>query len=144
MRGSWMQQIQERGFGPDDAVYAAYMAIVFANSALSMGILAGGDARFPYPTYQPLLDLTNGHVWPWGASIGIAAIFMAVHSRYANLFGLALSFAWYNLFSAMFAVAIVQYDTAGATAPVPYLALAMIHVALITLKIVEIRRARKA
>lgn len=138
-----MQQIQERGLGTEDVVHAAYMAIVFSNSALAMGILAGGRARFPFPTYQPLLDLSHGQVWPWGATIGATAVLMAVHHQSANLVGLCVSFAWYNLFSAMFAVAIVQYPNAGATAPVPYLALAMIHVALITLKIVEIRRARE-
>lgn len=139
-----MQKVHDRGYTAEDAVATFYMILVFANSALAMGILAGGEARFPYPTYQPLLDLSQGHVWPWGVSIGAAGILMTLHSKWANLTGLALSFAWHNLFSAMFAVAVVQYPTAGATAPIPYSALAMVHVALITLKIVEIRRARKA
>ena len=139
---AWMERFEDRPFGVDEVVHAIYRCILFADAALAMAILAGGTTRFPFPTYQPLLELSDGHAWPWGVSIGAAAILLAVHNRVANFVGLALSFLWMNLFSAMFAVAIVQYPAADSVAPIPYATLAVVHVALLTLKVVEYRASR--
>lgn len=134
--------MEKRGFYADDVVAAIYRTVAAVDAALAMAILAGGNARFPLPTYQPLLELTNGQSWPWGVSIGAAAFMIMIHSQVLNLLGLAISFLWLNLISAMFVTAIVQFPGAGSTAPIPYVGLAAMHVALMVLKVVEIRDAR--
>lgn len=138
----WVRRLEKHGFSAGDVVAAVYRTVAAVDAALAMAILAGGDARFPIPTYQPLLEITGGSSWPWGISIGIAAFLIMVHSRYANLLGLAISFLWLNLISAMFITAIIQFPEAGSTAPIPYAGLAAMHVALMVLKLVEIRDAR--
>lgn len=120
-----------------------YRVVAVGHVALGVSILIGGIARFPYPTYQPMLDLTRGAVWPWGAVIITSGVAMLIPHRVLNLAGLGVGFCWFNLFSAMFAVALWKYDESGSTAPVPYFILGAIHVALLTLKIAEYRDARR-
>ena len=127
-----------------DLAVAIYRALLVTHAALGVAILVGGAERFPFPTYQPLLDLTDGQVWPWGFSILASAFAMAVQGWWINMIGLGIGLLWMNLFSTMFFAA-YKYEQAGSTAPIPYAGLAMIIVALMTYKVVEhaVRRSER-
>lgn len=68
---------------------------------------------------------------------------MLIYDPYISLGGLVLSFAWYNMFAAMFIVSLVRYPAAGSTAPIPYVTVAVILFTLITLKLAECKRKKK-
>lgn len=125
-----------------DFAVAVYQALVATNVGLGIAILVGGPERFPFPTYRPLLELSNGSVWPWGLSILLAAVLMCLQGFWVNMAGLGLSLLWMNMFSVMFFAA-YKYETSGSTAPIPYLGLAMIIVGMMTYKVVE-RRIRRS
>lgn len=122
---------------------AIYLIMAIGEIFVGVAILIGGTDRFPYPSYQPMLDLSNGSVVPWGMVVIIAGVLMLVPHRFAQLVGLAVAFLWFNLFCVMFVVADIQYEHSSSTAPVPYAILALISVALMTLKVAECRMAHR-
>src|SRR5690606_36123653 len=61
---------------------------------LGVAILVGGRDRFAVPAYQPLIDMTGGHTWIWGAHILVAGILMMVPFKWPNILGLWLGMAW--------------------------------------------------
>lgn len=110
---------------------------------IGIAIIVGGEARFPFPSYQPMLDLTNHAVWPLGVTAISSGLAMLFPHRLVMLVGLGVGFLWLNLFAAAFAVALFTYPNAGSTAPVPYWIIAVLHVALMTLRVAEYRDARR-
>lgn len=112
--------------------------VLFAvHLGLGVAILAGGIYRFPYPTYQPLIDIVNGQTWIWGLWIVAAALLLMFPSRWPQILGLWLGMCWHIMWCAAFAVAVVQYPTAGATAMISYGGFALLNAALLTARIVE-------
>lgn len=111
--------------------------MVSTHVGLGVAVLAGGRERFSFPTYQPLVDLTHGETWIWGAWILFSAGFMMVPDRWPQIIGLWTGMVWHIMWCSLFAVAIVQYPTAGATAAVGYGAFALIDAALLTARIVD-------
>lgn len=111
--------------------------MVAGHVGLGVAVLAGGVGRFPYPTYQPLIDMVDGRIWLWGVWILLAAGLMLIPARWPQIAGLWLGMFWMIMWCAAFAVAMVKYPTAGATAAVAYGVLAMIDAALLTARIVE-------
>lgn len=105
--------------------------------ALGVAVLAGGTERFSFPTYEPLVALTNGETWIWGVWILFSAALMMVPNRWPQILGLWSAMVWQIMWCSLFAVAVVQYPTAGATAAVAYGGFALIDAALLTARIVE-------
>lgn len=111
--------------------------MIMAHMGLAMAVFAGGIARFSIPSYDPLIDYTNGHVWIWGVWIIVSALLMSAPFRWINIAGLFLGMCWHWIWMASFAVAAINYDTAAAT-PVPvYGAMAMMSVALLTARVID-------
>lgn len=111
--------------------------MIMVNIGLGTAILAGGRPRFTFPSYEPLIDYTNGSVWLWGAAICLAAFLMSVPFRWANILGLWLSMSWHIIWMACFTIAVVHYPTAAAT-PIPaYGGMAMISAALLTARVID-------
>ena len=104
---------------------------------LGTAVLAGGAGRFPYPTYQPLVEIVDGRVWIWGVWIMASAGLMMIPARWPQIAGLWLGMTWQIMWCAAFAVAVVKYPAAGATAAVAYGGFALIDVALLTARIVD-------
>lgn len=123
-----------------DFANAIYRALIAGHVGLGIAILVGGISRFPAPTYTPHLELTNGEVWPWGVAILLSSLAMTAHGWWINMIGLGAALLWMNLFSAMFFAAYSD-PTSSSTAPIPYMTIAMIIVALMTYKVIE-RRTR--
>lgn len=111
--------------------------MVAVHVALGMAILVGGSTRFPYPTYQPLVDLTNGHIWIWGVWILGAAGLMTLPTRWPQILGLWLGMAWQIMWCALFSVAVLEYPTAGGTAAIAYGGFAFIDAALLTARVID-------
>lgn len=114
------------------------MALVHV--ALGIAVVAGGQIRFVHPTYTPLVEMVHGRTWLWGIWVILAGVLMLVPARWPQIFGLWLGMSWMVMWCSMFAVAVVQYPTAGATATVAYGGFAMIDTALLTARV--IRRER--
>lgn len=104
---------------------------------LGLAVIIGGPGRFSLPTYQPLLDLTDGRVWIWGLAIMLSAGLMMVPFRGPNILGIWIGMAWMIMWTTLFCVAIVRYPTAAATPVVAYAGFAMINTALLTARIME-------
>lgn len=111
--------------------------MVAVHVGLGTAVLAGGAERFDYPTYQPLIDMTNGNTWLWGIWALGASGLMMIPSRWPQILGLWFGMAWQIMWCSLFAVAVVEYPTAGATASVAYGGFALIDAALLTARIVE-------
>lgn len=111
--------------------------MTLVHAGLGVAVLAGGPERFSFPTYQPLVDMTNGETWIWGAWVLAAAGLMTVPARWPQIVGLWLGMAWSIMWCALFAIAVVTYPTAGATACIAYGGFAMIDAALLTARIID-------
>lgn len=105
--------------------------------ALGVAVIVGGEKRFSFPTYQPLIDMTHGHTWIWGVWIIFSGLLMTIPARWFQISGLWMGMVWNVMWCSLFAVAIVQYPTAGATASVAYGGLAMIDAALLTARMLD-------
>lgn len=111
--------------------------MVAVHIALGTAIIAGGVDRFPFPTYQPLIDMVGGEIWVWGVWVLAAAFLMMVPTRWPQIVGLWLGMAWHIMWCVAFAIAVIVYPAAGATAAVAYGGFALIDAALLTARIVE-------
>lgn len=67
--------------------------------------LVGGRERFPSPGYTPLLDLSNGVVWPYGLMWMLGGFVMVVAKNNWRLAGVSIVVIIANLWAAMFAIA---------------------------------------
>lgn len=124
-------------WGRDMALSWISNIMIAIHVSLGVAVVAGGSQRFAIPTYQPLIDLVNGQTWIWGAWILIAALFMSIPTKWPQVIGLWIGMCWHIMWCACFAVAVVKYSTAGATAAVVYGGLAAIDAALLTARVVE-------
>lgn len=104
---------------------------------LGVAILVGGPGRFSLPTYQPLIDLAGGQTWLWGLHICLSALLMMIPLRWPNILGLWLGMIWMIMWTALFAMSVVQYPTSAATPAVAYAGFAMIDAALLTVRVIE-------
>jgi hypothetical protein len=104
---------------------------------LGLSVLVGGQARFTIPTYQPLIDLTNGHVWIWGVAIMLSAFLMTMPWKVPTVVGTWLGMVWMIMWASLFSVSLLQYPQAAATPVVAYAGFAMINAALLTARLLE-------
>lgn len=111
--------------------------MIAVHVALGVAVLAGGRARFDYPTYKPLVDMVHGETWIWGAWILVAATLMTIPARWPQMIGLWLGMSWQIMWFTLFAVAVVKYPDSGATASVAYAGFALIDAALLTARVIE-------
>ncbi len=111
--------------------------VVSVHVGFGIAVLAGGVARFPYPTYQPLIALVHGQIWIWSIWILTAAALMMIPSKWPQVLGLWLGMCWHFMWAAAFMVAIVKYPTAGATATVAYAGFALLDAALLSARLAE-------
>lgn len=104
---------------------------------LGVAIIVGGPVRFAPPSYTPLVEMTNGQTWVWGAWTLGAAMLMMVPYKWVQAAGLWLGMFWMIMWSALFAVAMIHSPEANSTATVAYAGFAMIDAALLTAKVLE-------
>lgn len=105
-----------------ERLVASYLGVINAGFALT--IIIGGAIRFPPPTYRPLLNATNGEVWPYGVLFGLSAFGLLGGSWTVRLVGAVLGIAAHSTFAALFLVAVLSFPDAGATAWWAYLVFA--------------------
>lgn len=106
--------------------------MLWVHIGLGAAILLGGPGRFTYPTYQPLVNLTQGHTWIWGVWILAAAVLMLLPLQWLNMLGLWLGMVWMIVWAAMSTVSVVNYSDSAATPMVVYAGFAGINAALLT------------
>lgn len=99
-----------------------YLGVI--NAGFAFTVLVGGAIRFPPPTYEPLLDMTGGHVWPYGILFACSAVGLLSRGYRARLIGCAFGILAHSTFAALFLVAVLKFPDAGATAWWAYLAFA--------------------
>jgi hypothetical protein len=117
-------------------------AMIAVHWGLGLSIIIGGKQRFTLPSYQPLIDLTDGRIWVWGLAIMGSATLMMLPFKWPNIAGLWVGMVWMIMWTSLFSVSVVKYTNAAAT-PVPvYAGLAMINAALLTARILERPRER--
>lgn len=105
-----------------ERLVATYLGVI--NAGFAVIILIGGAVRFPPPTYRPLLEATNGQVWPYGVLFGLSAVGLLGRSWASRLTGAALGIVAHSTFAALFLVAVLSFPDAGATAWWAYLVFA--------------------
>lgn len=111
------------GWTQVERIVTTYLGII--NLGFGIAILVGGAIRFPPPTYQPLLDMTGGQVWPYGAMFLASGVLLAWGQSWtAHLIGAVLGIMANSAFSALFLVAVLTFPDAGATAWWAYFAFA--------------------
>lgn len=111
--------------------------MIVVHWGLGIAILVGGQARFSLPTYQPLIDLSNGNVWLWGLHSIIAGALMMVPLKWPNILGLWLGMVFMIMWTVLFSVSVLESPTAAATPAVAYAGFAMINAALLTARVIE-------
>lgn len=97
---------------------------------LGLAVLIGGDDRFPPPNYTPLLNLTNGAVWPYGALWLAGGLTMIVVPGGWRLIGIAVVVFISNLWAGLFFYATLQNPTASYTPTAAYGGYGLLNAAL--------------
>jgi hypothetical protein len=111
--------------------------LIMIQIGLAAVIVVGGVGRFSVPSYNPLVDYSNGHTWIWGVWIGLSAVLIGTPLRWPNIIGLWLGMVWHLIWMACFTIAMLHYDNA-ATTPIPiYGGMALICTALLTARVIE-------
>lgn len=111
--------------------------IIMINIGLGFVILVGGVDRFSVPSYNPLVDFSDGRTWLWGVWIIISGMLMSTPFRWPNIIGLWIAMFWHLIWMACFTVAMLNFPTA-ATTPIPmYGGMALICTALLTARVIE-------
>ena len=124
-------------WGNEMAVKWISNIMIWTQTGLGFAVLIGGPYRFPYPTYQPLINVVNGQTWVWGVWMLMATGLMMIPTRWPQVLGLWFAMFWQVMWCAAFSIAVVEYPTAGATAAVAYGGFALLDAALLTARIVE-------
>jgi hypothetical protein len=115
-----------------ERIAAAYLGMIHAG--FGVAILVGGAIRFPPPTYKPLLDLSNGHVWPYGVVYLASGILLTLgQGPLVRMAGAIVGIVANSCFAALFLVAVLMFPDAGATAWWAYFAFATQSAALAAL-----------
>ena len=117
--------------------------MVMVHFGLGGAILVGGVERFQLPTYQPLIDISGGRVWLWGAAIILSGAMMAARDRWISIAGLWLGMTWMVMWASLFAVSVTSHAESAATPVVAYAGFAMINASLLTARALELRRPRQ-
>lgn len=113
------------------------LIMIFINAGLAFAILSGGAARFPPPSYLPLVEYTNNNVWIWGVIIGLAAFLMLCYNKTISIVGLWLSMFWHIVWMSAFTISAIWYENSAVT-PIPvYCGLALISATLLTARVLE-------
>lgn len=111
--------------------------MIMVHVGLGMAVAAGGVQRFSKPSYQPLIDYTDGRVWIWALLIFASALLMSVPFRWPNIIGLWFGMIWHVAWFSCFLIAAMRFPTAAAT-PIPiYAGMAMICAALLTARVID-------
>jgi len=111
--------------------------VIMVHIGLGGAVVFGGITKFTYPTYQPLIEFTNGHVWIWGFWITVSAMLMAAPFRWPNILGLWIGMIWHIIWMSCFTMATIRYETAAAT-PIPMFGgMALICTALLTARVID-------
>jgi hypothetical protein len=118
-------------------VEAVCNIMMIVHVGLGLAVLVGGEGRFSPPSYTPLIEMTNGHVWIWGAWTLLAAGGMMTPYKWGQVAGLWLGMFWMAMWAALFGVATFTYPEANATAMIAYGGFAAIDTALLTAKVLE-------
>lgn len=111
--------------------------MIMLHFGLAMAIIIGGPGRFLRPSYTPLIDYTQGHVWIWGVVMAISAILMGTPFRYLNIAGLWIGMVWHICWMSCFTIALLRYPDAAATGIPAYGTFAMICAALLTARVID-------
>ena len=105
-----------------ERLLTTYLGII--NAGFAAIILVGGAIRFPPPTYEPLLDMTGGQVWPYGVLFAISAAGLLSRGYATRVIGCVFGVIAHSTFAALFLVAVLSFPDAAATAWWAYLAFA--------------------
>lgn len=106
-----------------------YLGVIHAGFGFL--ILVGGAVRFPPPTYRPLLDATNGHVWPYSVLFLASALpLLFARTWFPRVVGCGIGVLANSTFSALFLVALLTFSDAAATAWWAYFAFATLSATL--------------
>ena len=117
-------------------------AVIWIHAGLGVAVLVGGPSRFVKPSYQPLIDYTNGQTWIWGVWIIASSLLIATPFKWPNALGLWLGMIWHISWSACFTVAVINYPNAAATPMVAYAGFAAIDAALLTARVIDKKEGR--
>src|SRR5690349_19777734 len=75
--------------------------MIVVHWALGAPILIGGSTRFSLPTYQPVIDMVDGHVWIWGLILIISGTLMMAPFKWPNVAGIWIGMAWMITWTAL-------------------------------------------
>ena len=119
-------------WGIVERIGSVYLGLI--HLGFSLAVIVGGAIRFPPPTYAPLLDLTGGHVWPYGLLYGTSAVLLIAGTCWwVRALGALVGIVANSTFSALFLVAVFMFSDAAATAWWAYFGFATLSAALLGL-----------
>lgn len=95
-----------------ERLYTVHLGII--HIGLGVAFFVGGHSRVSSVTYRPLLDLSNGEIWPYSLALLFSGSLLVMPFIKVNYLGHWVGVIFFNLLAAMFGIAVVRYDSAGA------------------------------
>lgn len=112
--------------------------------ALGLAVQIGGPERFPHPNYDPLLEVSNGYVWPYGLGWILGGILMVMPCRIQlRYLGMSIIIILSNVWAALFAVAAYEDVEAALTPTAAYGGYALLNGTLLWLTYIHTRKTNE-
>lgn len=112
----------------------------FIHLMLAVAILSGGDQRFPPSEYAPLLQLTDGRAWPYGAAWLVGGVLMTWGGGRARWLGLAIGILVTYLFAMLFGLGAANSPNASYTPAAAYGGYGLINSTLLAMMVMHHHR----
>lgn len=108
--------------------------MMMGHAALGLVVLLASD-RLTGSTYEPMIEMVDGHMWVWAVWIIASAILMGVPFRWPIIAGIWLGMFWMFMWAGLFTFSVVRHDDADAMLMVAFSIFALIDVALLTARV---------
>lgn len=120
---------------------AVHLIMVVIHMGLSLAFILAPADRFSSSSWDPLLDVINGSIEPWGIVLGLAGLLMAKGGLWLDMLGEAIAICWFSMMSALFLYALKD-PTASATGFIVYAGLMAVNGALLAQRVIDWMKLR--
>lgn len=127
----------------DRHIHYAAQGLGIIHLTIGVSILAASIDRFVSASFRPLLDFTDGVMWPYGLAYVLCGGVMTLGDGLLQRLGLMIGVLVNNVFAALFLVATIQYHDAAPTGIAAYGGYAALDAAVLALLINQRRKSKR-
>lgn len=111
--------------------------MIMVHFGFGLVLLFSHPLTFGSKTYEPIVTLSQGHLWLWGVVIIFSGYLMAMPYKWLNVVGLWIGMAWMATWTSLFIWAVLSYPEASPLLVIACGGFAMINASLLTARVIN-------